>query len=129
MAISFNYDNLVYNENVFYPNPKTTKSSLPFSKHNDNNTLSFCTAPNVTGSQIKVTLVVTGTNYNSYTFAPSNVINFNLIDLGSVPDPSVQIQLINQQKTFVDFNITTNVDGILYYNMYIGDSSGNSLSS
>jgi hypothetical protein len=31
--------------------------------------------------------------------------------------------MINQQKTFIDFNLTLNVDGIVYYHLFIGDSS------
>jgi len=129
MSITYNYDNSIYNENVFYPNPHTTKSSLPFSKIRDNNTLSFCTSSNITGTAINVTLVLTGTNYNSYAFSPSNVITFNLVSLGNVSSPNVQLELINQQKTFVDFNVTLNVNGILYYHLYIGDSTGNALSA
>ena len=129
MSITFNYDNSVYNENVFFPNTRTTKSSLTFSKNQDNSTLSFCTTANVTGTEIKVALVLTGTNYNSYKLAPTNVITFNLITLSNVSNPNVQLELINQQKTFVDFNVTQNVDGILYYHLYIGDSTGNALSS
>ncbi len=129
MSITFNYDNSIYNENVFYPNPRTTKSSLSFTKTRDNNTFSMCTAENVTGSQIKVKLILTGTNYNSYKFAPSDEIVFNLVSLTNVQNPTVGIELINQQKTFVDFNITVNVNGILYYHLYIGKSSENTMTS
>ena len=83
----------------------------------------------MTGSQINVTLILTGTNYNSYTFSPSNVVTFNLVSLVNVPNPTVAIEMINQQKTFVDFNITVNIDGILYYHLYIGDSTGNVMGS
>ena len=121
MSISFNYDNAVYNESVFYPNPHTTKSSLAFSKDNDNNTLSFCTTNSVTGSQINLTLILAGTNYNSYTFSPSSQIIFNLVALPVLPSPTLQIELINQQKTFVDFNLTLNSDSYIYYHLYIGD--------
>jgi hypothetical protein len=76
-----------------------------------------------------VTFVLTGTNYNSYTFSPSAVVTFNVVNLPATPTPTVSIIMINQQKTFVDFNITQNVDGILYYELYIGDSSADVLSS
>lgn len=89
MSVTFNYDNLVYNENVFYPNPHTTKSSVTFTKNRDNNTVSFCTTSNVTGSTIPVTFVLTGTNYNSYQFSPSNVVNFNLVTLPALPAPTI----------------------------------------
>jgi hypothetical protein len=89
----------------------------------------MCTAENVTGSQIKVKLILTGTNYNSYKFAPSDEIVFNLVSLTNVQNPTVGIELINQQKTFVDFNITVNVNGILYYHLYIGKSSENTMTS
>ena len=35
--------------------------------------------------------------------------------------------MINQQKTFVDFNLTLNVDGLVYYELLIGDSTANGL--
>lgn len=66
MSITFNYNNSQYDENTFFVNPHTTKSSLTFTKDNDNNTLSFCTAANITGTSIPVKLVLTGTNYFSY---------------------------------------------------------------
>ncbi len=77
------------------------------------------------GSHIDVSFVLTGTNYNSYKFSASNVIRFNLVTLAVMPLPLVQLELINQQKTSVDFNITTNTDGMVYYHLYIGESPGN----
>jgi len=53
---------------------------------------------------------------------------FNLVTLVNVPSPTVQVLMINQQKTFVDFNLTLNVDGLLYYELFIGDYAGNRLS-
>ena len=106
-----------------------TKSTLTFTKDKDNNTLSFCTSNNITGTQIEVTLILTGTNYNSYRFSPSSKIIFNLVTLPVLASPTVDILLINQQKTFVDFNLTFNSDVYLYYHLYIGDSPANVLSS
>ena len=37
--------------------------------------------------------------------------------------------MINQQKTFIDFNLTLNVDGIVYYHLFIGDSSNDAKSA
>ena len=91
MSITFNYDNAIYNENVFYPNPFITKSTLTFTKDKDNNTLSFCTSENVTGSQVEVKLILTGTNYNSYRFSPSSKIIFNLVTLPVLSSPTVDI--------------------------------------
>ncbi len=68
-------------------------------------------------------LIMTGTNYNSYEFTPTNVITFNLVALPAVLAPTITINMINQQKNFIDFNLTLNVDSILYYNLFIGDSN------
>jgi hypothetical protein len=129
MSITFNYNNSLWDGNSFFPNPHTSRSALTFSSTVDNNTLSFCTSANISGSSMPVTFVLTGTNYNSYTFSPSAVVTFNVVNLPATPTPTVSIIMINQQKTFVDFNITQNVDGILYYELYIGDSSADVLSS
>jgi hypothetical protein len=72
-------------------------------------------------------MVLAGTNYNSYKFTPSNIITFNLVTLPALPSPTVQVKMINQQKTFVDFNLTLNVDGLVYYELLIGDSTANGL--
>jgi hypothetical protein len=52
-----------------------------------------------------------------------------LIASPAIPAPSVTVTMINQQKTFIDFNLTLNVDGIVYYNLFIGDSAANTRSA
>ena len=47
----------------------------------------------------------------------------------AIPAPSIIVTMINQQKTFIDFNLTLNVDGIVYYNLFIGDSAANTRSA
>jgi hypothetical protein len=67
MTVTFNYDNLAFGEDDFFPNQRTTKSELEFTKMNDNNTISFCSSSSLTvGSTVAVSLILTGTNYNSY---------------------------------------------------------------
>jgi hypothetical protein len=92
--------------------------------------VSFCLSSYVSGAtNIPITFIFTGTNYNSYTFSPSNIVLFNLINLTNVATPSITLQMVNQQKTFVDLNLTLNIDGIVFYELYIGTSANQVLSS
>jgi len=81
LSVTFTYDNFVYSQNDFYPNPKLTNSFLSFNKTVNNNTVSFCSSTNITGSSFPVSFVLSGTNYASYQFIPSNTITVNIISL------------------------------------------------
>lgn len=37
--------------------------------------------------------------------------------------PTLGLALNNQQKTFLDINFTNNVDGIIFYEMILGQSA------
>lgn len=122
ISISYTYDNSVYGEQVFYPNPWTTPRELAFSSIIDNNTLSFCSSNSLVATQIPITFHVTGTNYKSYDFTPSNIVNINVISVVASP-PTLTLVLKNQQKTFLDVNFTSNVDGTIFYQVMLGSSA------
>jgi hypothetical protein len=120
LIISYTFNNTLYPETSFYPNPHTTKSSLVFTSTEANNTFSFCAASNLSASSIDVTLHLSGTNYNSYYFSPSSTITFNVQPAVVIAAPTIALALNNQQKSFLDVNFTNNVDGLIYYALMLG---------
>lgn len=122
VIITYTFDNIAYSEDHFYPNSLTTQNQLTFTNILDNNTFSFCSSTSLTATQIPISLHLFGTNANSYTFSPSNVILVNIVPSISNTTPTVTLSLKNQQKTFLDIDFTNNVDGNIYYQMMIGQN-------
>jgi hypothetical protein len=122
VSISFTFDNSLYSEANFYPNPSTTPASMVFSSTNDNNTFSICSSSSLVATQIPVTFFLSGTNYNSYKFMPSSQMLVNVTNAIANVTPTVQLLLNNQQKTFLDVNFTNNVDAMIFYHMQLGQN-------
>ena len=124
VGVSFNYNNSKYREEIFWPNHHTTKSEMLFDTENTINTLSFCTADSYDiaelGNSFVVELVFIGTNFRSYEFDPSASVTINIISALSLPTPSLDIEIINIQKTFLDFNLSINSPGTIFYQLQIG---------
>ena len=99
-----------------------TPSFMTFTKTNYNNTFSFCSSASLPIAAIPISLYLSGSNYSSYQFSPSNVITFNVVNNVANTTPTLSLLLHNQQKTFLDVNFTNNVDGVIYYQMMIGQS-------
>ena len=115
LTITYSFDNSVYSEVDLYPNPLTTSASMEFSPDQDNNTLSFCSTSSLALGSIPLELTLSGINYESYSFSPSNIITLNVVNTVPNVAPTIQLELNNQQKTFLDVNFTNNVDGIIFY--------------
>lgn len=120
LTITYVFDNTLYSETDLYPNPITTLPEMNFGPNNTNATLSFCTSSVLPLGSIPLALYLSGTNYNSYTFTPSNQITLNVVNSVANTTPVLTLALNNQQKTFLDVNFTNNVDGIIFYEMAIG---------
>lgn len=88
---------------------------MNFSPNNTNGTFSFCASSTLALSSIPLLFYLSGTNYNSYTFSPSNQIILNIVNTVVNTPPVLALALNNQQKTFLDINFTNNVDGIIFY--------------
>ena len=121
-TLSFTFDNDVYSETDLYPNPITTPSQLTFNSTHYNQTFSFCSSSTLALGDIPLELQLAGTNYESYAFSPSSTITLNVVSSVTNNTPTLALTLSNQQKTFLDINFTNNVDGIIFYQMAIGDS-------
>lgn len=122
LTISYTFDNSLYSQNDFYPNPLTTLSQMYFNSTINNNTFSFCSSSTLSAAQIPITFYLTGTNYQSYAFTPSNQIIINIVNgLANTP-PTIALALTNQQKTFLDVNFTNNVDGTIFYHLMLGQN-------
>lgn len=122
IAITFAFDNSLYSQNDFYPNPLTTLSQMNFNTTTTNSTFSMCSSSSLNAVQIPLAFSVTGTNYKSYQFSPSNVVLINLNNAIANTTPTIALALKNQQKTFLDVNFTNNVDGTILYHMILGQN-------
>jgi hypothetical protein len=122
LTISYIFDNTLYSQSHFYPNPLTTKSQMNFNSTINNNTFSFCSSPALAGTQIPITFYLTGSNYRSYAFTPSNKIMINVVTNVANTAPTLNLVLNNQQKTFLDVNFTNNVDGTIFYQLMLGQN-------
>lgn len=122
LTISTIFDNVLYPETDLYPNPITTLSDMTFDPDNTNATFSFCSSSSLPVGAIPLQLFLSGTNFASYSFTPSDTITLNVIPAASHPTPTIGLVLNNQQKTFLDVNFTTNVDGIVFYQMNLGNN-------
>jgi hypothetical protein len=122
LTISYTFDNALYSQNDFFPNPLTTQSQMNFNGSYANSTFSFCSSSTLTATQIPLTFYLSGSNYNSYKFSPSNQIVVNIVGGVSNVAPTVALLLKNQQKTFLDVNFTNNVDGTIFYQLMLGQN-------
>ena len=116
LTITYTFNNALYSEVNLYPNPIITPSEMVFTLANYNNTVSFCSTSSLPiAASIPITFHLSGTNFNSYTFAPSNQVILNVVN--NVPNtiPTIGLVLNSQQKTFLDVNFTNNVDGNIFY--------------
>lgn len=115
VTISYVFDNTLYSETDLYPNPITTLNDMVLDSINYNGTFSFCSSPSLPLGSIPLKMFLSGTNYNSYAFSPSNEIILNVVNTVPNVTPTLTLTLNNQQKTFLDVNFTNNVDGIIFY--------------
>lgn len=127
VLIIFNYDNQRYNETVLYPNQHFMKSQLTFGPTVTQNAFSFCVSSNFLSLGLPATFVMrfafAGSNYKSYAFTPTENVTITIGAAIVLPaSPSVSIILINRQKTFLDFNITTSVPGTVFYHLELGQN-------
>lgn len=95
---------------------------MNFNSTINNNTFSFCSSPSLIATQIPITFYLTGSNYQSYAFTPSNQIMINIVTNVANTVPTLNLVLNNQQKTFLDVNFTNNVDGTIYYQLMLGQN-------
>ena len=122
ITITYTFDNNLYSPDYFYPNPMTTLSQMTFNSTFSNGTFSFCSTSALTASQIPISFFITGTNYASYAFTPSNIILVNIYNNITNTTPTIALALNNQQKTFLDITFTNNVDGMIFYQMMLGQN-------
>lgn len=122
LTISYTFDNVLYSQNDFFPNPLTTQSQMNFNSTFANSTFSFCSSSNLSATQIPITFYLSGSNYNSYKFSPSNKITVNIVNGVANVSPTLTLVLKNQQKTFLDVDFTNNVDGTIFYHLMLGQN-------
>ena len=126
ISITYIFNNALISEVDLFPNPISTSAQMDFTSTKPNNTFSFCSSTALPLGSIPLTFAISGTDFQSYTFTPSNVVTLNVVNTIPKVSPTLTLQLKNQQKTFLDVNFTNNVDGTIFYEMVIGKSANTS---
>lgn len=93
---------------------------MNFNSSLTNSTFSFCSSASLHIGQIPIIFHLSGTNYQSYKFSPSETLIIDVVS--SIPNtiPTIALALKNQQRTFLDVNFTNNVDGMIFYHLKLG---------
>jgi hypothetical protein len=76
----------------------------------------------MTATTVPITLVLGGTNFNSYKLTNS-VLNANVIGGVTNKTPTLSINTVNILKTVGVFNFTVNTNGIVFYSLALGNNS------
>jgi hypothetical protein len=81
--------------------------------------LSFCCSRTFKGSSIPVNVYMGGSNEEAYFLSRSNFTVNVVSNATTIPLPTLSIAVVNTQKTYSKLSVTTNLAGILYYELKI----------
>ena len=79
--------------------------------------LSFCCSSSFKGTSIPVNLYMGGINEQAYTLSRSNLTVNVISNASTIALPTLSIAVVNTQKTYTKLSVTTNLPGILYYEL------------
>jgi hypothetical protein len=119
VSINFVYNNSLYSSDVFWINPETTNSELNFTSNQTYQWISFCSSSSIAVNTVPVTMVLSGTNYLSYSLSNA-LMTVNIVT--NVPNiaPTLTVNQVNILKTVAVWNFTTNTQGFVFYSLKLG---------
>jgi len=117
LQVHFEYDTDVYKLDDFWINEEISYTELEFTKSIVDRQLSFCCASNFTASSIPITVYLGGTNEQAYTLSTTNFTVTIVSNASTTSLPTLAIAVVNTQKTYAKLSATTNLAGILYYEL------------
>jgi hypothetical protein len=115
--MNFEYDTDVYKLDMFWINEEISYNQLDFTSSVIDRMLSFCCASTFNYTIVPVSLHLGGTNADAYTLSTSS-FNVNIVaNTTTVTAPTLAITVVNTQKTYTKLTATTNLAGLLYYEL------------
>lgn len=115
--MNFEYDTDVYKLDMFWINEEISYNQLDFTSSVIDRMLSFCCASNFNYTIVPVSLHLGGTNSDAYTLSTSS-FDVNIVaNTTTVTAPTLTITVVNTQKTYTKLTATTNLAGLLYYEL------------
>lgn len=123
VKISFEYDTVLYNLHLFWVNEQTSYNELSFTQSITTRWLSFCADPAINVNTVSIDVFLGGTNYKAYSLTNS-LININIVaNTTTNVAPTFSIVTKNLQKTYAGFEITTNTNGQIYYELQLSSQN------
>lgn len=117
LQINFEYDSDLYKLDEFWINEEISYTELGYEKDVAERQLSFCCSSTFKATSIPVNLYMGGSNEQAYTLSRSNLTVIVVSNTSTIASPTFSIAVVNTQKTYTKLSVTTNLPGILYYEL------------
>jgi hypothetical protein len=125
--MNFEYDTDVYKLDMFWINEEISYNQLDFTNTVTDRMLSFCCASTFTYTTVPVSLHLGGTNTDAFVLSSNNFTVNIVANATTATTPTLEITVVNTQKTYAKLTATTNLAGLLYYELKLAPLT-NSLS-
>lgn len=113
--INFQFDTSIYTPQKFWLNQEISYEQMTFTLNNTARWISFCSNYTQTAASFPINMQLGGDNAASYQLT-SSIISINIVSspaLNATPTQSIAVS--NAQKTYANFQVTTNVPGLFFY--------------
>ena len=117
VTINFEYNSDIYKLDSFWINEEVSYNELSYNQSVTGRYLSFCCSSNFSYTTVPVNVYFSGTNEDAYILSTDNFTVSIVSNTSTVPPPSLAIQVLNTQKTYAKLQVSTNLAGLLYYEL------------
>lgn len=114
LVLRVNIDYSIYGE-TFKIDSDFSSPTLVFTPNVTSNLIAVYVSPNVTNTTLIANLMLDGDNYQSYKLS-QDYISFNIINL-TLPEPTIDVETTDIDKTTVTLTLTPNQQGVFIYQL------------
>jgi hypothetical protein len=115
LNINFQFDTTLYTPSNFWLNQEISYEQMTFTLNNTKRWISFCSNYTQSAVTFPITLQLGGDNSASYQLS-SSTIQINIVSSPPLNiTPTQTLTVLDVQKTYAHFQITTNLPGLFYY--------------
>lgn len=113
--INFQFDTSIYTPEKFWINQEISYEQMTYTLNNTKRWVSFCSNYTQAAATFPITMQLGGDNSASYKLS-SNTITINIVNSPALNiTPSQTLSVSNAQKTYANFQVSTNLPGSFYY--------------
>ena len=123
LNINFEYNSDLYKLDDFWINEEISYTELGYTSNISERQLSFCCSGKSNSTVIAVNIYMGGSNEQAYTLSRTNFTVNVVSNASTIAAPTFSIAVVNTQKTYAKLSLTTNLAGILYYELKLTSSS------